>query len=389
MNRTPEYAIYLRKSRADLAAEARDGGDTLARHRTMLLQLAQKLALPVGRIYEEVRSGDSIAGRPQMQQLLADVRRGLWAGVLVAEVERLARGDTMDQGLVAQTFEYAAARIVTPLRIYDPCDPADREYFEFGLFMSRREYQAICRRLQAGRMSSAREGNFVGGQAPYGYRLARDAKGPTLLPIPHEADVVRRIFALAGGGMGPARIAGELESAAIPTRKGGPWRSETVRGILQNPVYVGKIRWKNRISQRIPGSCRRTRRSGGKDCLLTEGRHPPIISEESFAAAHQKKAQKTPPVPGPRQLQNPFAGLARCGLCHSLLRRGVRHGKAFLYCPTHGCGCSSVALEAAFLAVTQALAAWLGSCPLPRPSEHSTPPRQDALCRLKKQLESL
>lgn len=57
------------------------------------------------------------------------------------EIERLARGDTIDQGIVAQTFKYSGTRIITPARDYDPSSEADEEYFEFGLFMSRREYQ--------------------------------------------------------------------------------------------------------------------------------------------------------------------------------------------------------------------------------------------------------
>lgn len=44
-----EYAIYLRKSRADLEAEAHGEGDTLARHEHILMELAKSRALPIGR----------------------------------------------------------------------------------------------------------------------------------------------------------------------------------------------------------------------------------------------------------------------------------------------------------------------------------------------------
>lgn len=55
------YAIYLRKSRVDLEAEAAGSGDTLARHRNTLLELAAARQLSVSKIYEEVVSGDTIA----------------------------------------------------------------------------------------------------------------------------------------------------------------------------------------------------------------------------------------------------------------------------------------------------------------------------------------
>ena len=146
-----EYCLYLRKSRIDLEAEANGQGDTLARHRADLLKLARKRGLNITGCYEEVRSGESIAERPEMQRLLNDVEAGRWTGVLVMEVERLARGNTTDQGVVADTFKYSDTKIVTPNKVYDPGDEFDEEYFEFGLFMSRREYKTINRRLQRGR----------------------------------------------------------------------------------------------------------------------------------------------------------------------------------------------------------------------------------------------
>lgn len=38
-----DYCIYLRKSRADIEAEKRGEGETLARHRSMLMDIAQKM----------------------------------------------------------------------------------------------------------------------------------------------------------------------------------------------------------------------------------------------------------------------------------------------------------------------------------------------------------
>lgn len=141
-----QYCIYLRKSRVDIA---KGEEDTLTRHETILTELANLRGLKVSKVYKEIVSGDTISARPVMQELLHDVELGVWNGVLVMEVERLARGDTIDQGIVAQTFKYSDTLIVTPTKTYDPNDEFDEEYFEFGLFMSRREYKTINRRLQA------------------------------------------------------------------------------------------------------------------------------------------------------------------------------------------------------------------------------------------------
>ena len=47
------YAIYLRKSRADLEAEKLGEGETLARHRKILEELAARKRFYIGEIYEE------------------------------------------------------------------------------------------------------------------------------------------------------------------------------------------------------------------------------------------------------------------------------------------------------------------------------------------------
>lgn len=74
-------AMYLRKSRTDMHAEARGEGDPLNRHRRTLEEYAARAGIRVAEIYQEVASGDSIAARPEMQRLLMDVLKGRWEGV--------------------------------------------------------------------------------------------------------------------------------------------------------------------------------------------------------------------------------------------------------------------------------------------------------------------
>ena len=199
------YCIYLRKSRKDLEAEQHGEGETLARHERALLALAKKNNLIISNIYREVVSGETIAARPVMQQLLREVEQNLWDGVLVMEVERLARGDTIDQGVVQRAFQYSNTLIITPSKTYDPANEFDEEYFEFGLFMSRREYKTIKRRMQNGRYAAISEGKWPYNSAPYGFRRVKleKEKGWTLAFDENEAPVVRLIFSMFTG---PERV---------------------------------------------------------------------------------------------------------------------------------------------------------------------------------------
>ena len=104
-NNMEYYCAYLRKSRKDAEAEAHGQGETLARHQKRLEEYASSVGIKISKFYKEVVSGETIASRPVMQQLLTDVENGMWTGVLVVEVERLARGNTLDQGIVSNAFQ--------------------------------------------------------------------------------------------------------------------------------------------------------------------------------------------------------------------------------------------------------------------------------------------
>lgn len=371
------YCMYLRKSRADIEAEAHGEGETLARHEKLLLEVARRGQYNVTQIYREVVSGETIAARPVMQQLLQEVEQGLWEGVLVVEVERLARGDTIDQGIMAQTFKYSGTKIVTPLKVYDPNNEYDEEYFEFGLFMSRREYKTINRRLQRGRLSSAKEGKWVSGIPPYGYERVRvpNDKGWTLRPVEAEADIVRFIFRLYTSGeeaeevgsvkkTGTYSLALRLDSMGVAPPGGAPcWSSTTIQSILQNPVYIGKIRWNVRKSKkRIVNNAVRVERytAPPEEQVLVDGLHPPIIDEAVFLAAQDLIAQKgPPPVQSGNVVKNPLAGLLVCGKCgrHITLRPNAYGG--ILMCPNRVCDNIGSKYEVVEERLLQALARWL------------------------------
>lgn len=333
------YAIYLRKSRADLEYE--NEIDTLIKHEKTLLELADKRNLSISNIYREVVSGDTIASRPQMQRLLSDVEQGLYEGVLVMEVERLARGDTIDQGIVAQAFKFSNTKIITPIKTYDPNNEYDEEYFEFGLFMSRREFKTIKRRLNAGRLRSVADGNFVGSIAPYGYDRTRIDKRYTLKINDAEADVVKLIFELYVTGQTKNGIARHLNALGYKSRTNKAWTVNTVKGILINPVYIGKIKWDSRktVKNVVNGKVKKSR-PRASEYKLYEGIHEPIIDMDTWNKAQELNKQNLPRTSG-TTMQNPLAGIIICEKCGGFMqRRPYNDGRNIspaLICPNTSC----------------------------------------------------
>lgn len=249
-NNMENYCAYLRKSRKDMDAEAHGQGETLARHEKRLKDYANSVGIKISKFYREVVSGETISARPVMQQLLTDVENGMWSGVLVVEVERLARGNTLDQGIVSNAFQYSNTKIITPLKTYDPNNDYDEEYFEFGLFMSRREYKKINQRLHEGILSSVNEGKHVGAAAPYGYdkyKLPKQ-KGYSLKINDYEANMIRSIYDLYCSGNGLEFICNELDRLGYKPRRGNSFAKSTITNILTNPVYIGKIKYTDKAT---------------------------------------------------------------------------------------------------------------------------------------------
>lgn len=404
-----DYCIYLRKSRADLELESQGGGDTLVRHRRHLLDYAANHHLTVTKIYEEVVSGETIAARPQMQQLLLDVDQGLWAGVLVMEVERLARGDTIDQGIVAQSFKYSDTLIVTPTKTYDPNNEFDEEYFEFGLFMSRREYKTINRRLQRGRMASIKEGKFVGNKPPYGYRRVKipHDKGFTLEPVPEQAQWVQKIFEWyttpqdypAGKPahlLGCTAIANRLNDLGIPSATGSVWTSPVISAMLRNPVYIGMVRWGARAGKKKieNGVVVVTRPRDLESATVVPGLHPALISEDLFNQAQARLIHPSRPGPKEYALKNPLSGLIICSCCgHAMVRRPYQSGRQeSLICAYNAChGTVASDLRDVESLLLQSISSWHENLKLQvqqqRPVDPT--PHEAAIASIEKELRQL
>lgn len=356
-----QYAAYLRKSRAeeDVPIE-----ETLARHERLLMETARRSGLTITEFYREVVSGDSIAARPEMQRLLSDVEAGRWAGVLCVDITRLARGETIDQGIVAQAFKYSGTAIITPQKIYDPANEFDEEYFEFGLFMARREYKMINQRQQRGRLASVKEGKWPANKAPYGYRRIKleNEKGWTLEPDEH-APIVQSIFSWFLEGNGTSTIARRLNGLGVPSPSGREWLPHAVRTILDNPAYKGVVVWGRRPQQK-------SRRAGNVQISRPRsaeyeeypGRHPAIIEPEVFDRAASLRAQNHS-RPGPKQVQtkNPLSGLVVCAKCgRAMVRRPYQNGrKETLLCPQTFCDNVSADLEDVERAVLDSMRLWL------------------------------
>ena len=249
----------------------------------------------------------------------------MYRGIIVVEVTRLSRGNQGDAQTIMDCLRYSnnnkGLLVVTPTKTYDIVhSPDDEEYMEFELFMSRREYKMIRKRMERGKIQAVVEGNYMGSYRPYGYDILKTKTGRTLTPNPEEAPIVKNIFDWSvHEHLTPGKICKRLDALGVPTYSGDPeWSVATVKTILSNPTYTGKVRWNDRMQVKtmVDGKLvkRRPRSNHTDKYMLYDGKHEALIDEITFHAASNKfHSDKTK---GNLKLINPLAGILLCANCN-------------------------------------------------------------------------
>lgn len=179
------------------------------------------------------------------------------------------------------------------------------------------------------------------------------AENRQLVIIPEEAEIVREIFRRFIAGDAMFRIAKDLSARGVRTHRGNPFENRTVDYILNNPVYLGKLRW-------TPTG--RTRRNfKNEDSIIADALHEPIIDAETWDAAQArcaelKKSYKRYGKPSSER-KHWLCGVVRCSACGATLIWSNPH---FMKCNNYARGrCTTPqhiaveALEESFLAQLQ------------------------------------
>jgi DNA invertase Pin-like site-specific DNA recombinase len=202
----------------------------------------------------------------------------------------------------------------------------------------------IARRTRRGLEGRALAGAAVGGRA-YGYIAARDSGTGRVEINETEATVVRQIFELYAGGLGPRRIAAQLNGEGIPspgsswnrtTRRRAGWLASAIHGdvtresgILNCRRYIGIVTWgRTRWERSAADSSKRRARLNAKPLYEVTDERFRIIPQELWERVKARQARQREslgarvrgklPHHAPGQGRSPrhvLSGLLRCGLC--------------------------------------------------------------------------
>lgn len=181
--------------------------------------------------------------------------------------------------------------------------------------------------VRRGMAEKASRGGVVAA-APFGYRNANG----TLVPHPEQAEGIRRLFTRFLAGVSYRTLAEEMNALGYRLRQGGRFDVRSVKYILLNPVYTGKIRWN-------PSNSGNYYNVGADDVILAQGSHEAIIESELFErvqakiiaaeAAYPRYCRET--RPGDHMLK----GLVRCSACGATL---VKSSSGSMQCNAYAKG---------------------------------------------------
>ena len=286
----------------------------------------------VGEYSDEGKSGKSVEGRPQFKQMLADVESGKdnVDYVLVFKLSRFGRNAADVLSSLQKMQDYGVNLICVEDGI-DSSKDVGKLMISVLSAVAEIERENILVQTMEGRRQKAREGRWNGGFAPYGYQLVNGE----LIIAEDEAEIIRIIYdKFVNTTMGMAAIAAFLNNSGYKkklrqnnTIEG--FSTSFVKGVLDNPIYCGKLAFGRRKNEKIPGTRNEYHIVKQKDYLLSDGVHEAIISEEMWNQAHRKRQETGVLQVKTHSLEHEhiLSGIIKCPVCGSGMYGNVNRKK--------------------------------------------------------------
>jgi site-specific DNA recombinase len=245
-----------------------------------------------GEYSDEGFSGKNIQGRQDFQRMLNDIQdcKDGVSYVLVFKLSRFGRNaaDVLNSLQLMQDF---GVNLICVEDGIDSSKDAGKLMISVLSAVAEIERENIRTQTMAGREQKAREGKWNGGFAPYGYSL----ENGDLVIAEDEVEVIRVIYdRYIHTNEGVAGVAKYLnrngfvkklrQNNTIP----GFSRS-FVQDVLDNPVYMGKIAYGRRRTEKKQGTRNEMHVVEQSEFPIYDGQHEAIVSEEDWYLAQEKR----------------------------------------------------------------------------------------------------
>lgn len=262
---TRQAAGYIRVSTVGQA----EHGLGLDIQREAIGEYCAREGLDLVAVFEDagVSGANGVAEREGWPQLVTALEEGQFSVVVVLRLDRLARDLMLQETMLGNVQELGGAMVSIDEPDLCTSDPTRTLFRQIKGAISEYEKAMIVARLKAGRRKKTRQGGYAGGWLPFGY--AAEGQGAEARPVvdPVTAPVVKRVFREYARGASMKTIADGLRADGIPTARGGQWAQATVRAILANAFYTGRVE---------------------RDGVTLRNGHEALVSERQFRACARR-----------------------------------------------------------------------------------------------------
>ena len=281
-----------------------------------------------GEYSDEGFSGKNVKNRPEFQRMMEDIISGKDSAsfVLVFKLSRFGR-NAADVLNSLQTMQDYGVNLICVEDGIDSSKDSGKLMISVLSAVAEIERENIRTQTMAGREQKAREGRWNGGFAPYGYKLV-DGE---LYIAEDEVDVIRTIYdRYIRTNEGLRGVAQYLNNHGFTKKLRqnntiAGFSSGFVKAVIDNPVYMGKIAYGRRKTEKIVGTRNEMHIVPQKEFAVYEGRHEAIISEDDWNLAHakrQKNGYKREKVNDPDHAHI-LSGILKCPCCGKSLYGNV------------------------------------------------------------------
>ena len=334
-NKEKITALYCRLSVEDTKEGRKNGkedeSNSIQNQKTILSQYARDH----GYLHPEFFVDDGISGttfeRPGFQRMQEMVERGEIGTIIVKDLSRFGR-EQVEMGRLLQ-FVYPSMG-VTFIAIQENVNTTEKtglEMMPFYNIFNEWYAEQTSKKIKAVWKSKADNGERVSSTIPYGYKKSEDDPKQWVIDEP-AAQVVRHIFELCLAGLGPMKIANQLEQERILTpteyqfQNGGHpsnnrpsdpyrWQQSTIRRILENLQYTGCT--VNFMSSYVSFKVKKTIEHPREEWQVIPDTQEAIIDVETFERVQElRRHRRRNTATGRTSL---FSGLVYCADCGSKL----------------------------------------------------------------------
>ena len=287
--------------------------------------------------------------RPSFKKMLSDIDEGKINLVIVKDLSRFGR-NYVEAGMYVQRFTDSNIRFIAADDNYDSLVNSDDLLCPIKNVVNEMYARDVSKKTKAAKKAKARDGQFIGSKAPFGYKIDPNDRHHLIVDEP-AAQVVKRIFRLASEGVGYNKMAKIFREEKVLTpiayfnlnnpdyfksdywRKEFDWHVTSIRAILNNEVYLGKLVYGKQRNKSMKS--KEKVRNPKEDWIVVENCHEPIITQELWDTVHKiLNAKHRPAKAGEVQM---FAGLLYCSDCGHCLTYSQKQRKDGGYHGAYSC----------------------------------------------------